>query len=278
MDRTEWTWKTQDGVEMFAKSWIPSGKARAAIALTHGLGEHIGRYEGLGGSLTGAGYALLGYDLRGHGRSGGARGHTPSYEALMEDIHRFLSQVEERFPGLPCFLYGHSLGGNLVLNYALRLKPELKGVIATSPWLRLAFDPAPSKITLGKWMNGIAPGFSQSSGLNTRGLSHDETVVSAYEQDALVHDRISARLFVSTIESGRWALQHASEFPLPLLLMHGSEDPITSAEGSREFAEKAGEKVTLKLWPGMYHEIHNEPGKAEVYQTILDWLGAHLLP
>jgi alpha-beta hydrolase superfamily lysophospholipase len=101
-------------------------------------------------------------------------------------------------------------------------------------------------------------------------------VVKAYENDPLVHDKISARMFVSTYDSGLWALEHASEFPLPLLLMHGTGDRITSSEASKEFAAKAGDKVTLKLWDGWYHEIHNEPGKAEVFKVMTDWLAARL--
>jgi alpha-beta hydrolase superfamily lysophospholipase len=225
--------------------------------------------------LTEKGYAMLGFDLRGHGESGGPRGHTPSYAALMDDIGCFSLEADMRYAGLPRFLYGHSLGGNLVLNYALRRKPDLHGVIATGPWLKLAFEPPASQVTLGRMMNGIAPGFTQHSNLDTNGLSHDQVVVAAYENDPLVHDKISARLFVAIYESGLWALEHAAEFPLPLLLMHGAADPITSAKASQEFAQKAGHKATIKVWDGLYHEIHNELEKAEVFTFMLDWLGKH---
>jgi alpha-beta hydrolase superfamily lysophospholipase len=260
---------------MYGRGWAPEGQPKAAIVLVHGLGEHCGRYAHIGAMLAEKGYALLGFDLRGHGKSGGSRGHTPSYDALMDDITAFFKQVDERCADLPRFLYGHSLGGNLVLNYALRRKPDLNGVIATGPWLELAFQPPAAQVRLGRLMNGIAPGFTQHSKLDATGFSHDQTVVSAYENDPLVHDKISARLFVAIYESGLWALEHAAEFPLPLLLMHGAADPITSAKASREFAERAGDKVTLKVWDGLYHEIHNEPEKAEVFKVMLDWLGKH---
>ena len=134
MQTLEWNWKSSDGIEMYSRGWLPAGKPKAAIVLVHGHGEHVGRYEHVGAALTGGGYALLGFDLRGHGRSGGPRGHTPSYEAYMDDIAAFLAQAGERHPGLPRFLYGHSLGGNLVLNYVLRRRPDLTGVIVTGPW------------------------------------------------------------------------------------------------------------------------------------------------
>ena len=275
MEISEWIWKSCNGLDMYARGWTPQGEPKAVIMLVHGLGEHVARYDHVASALTEKGYALLGFDLCGHGKSGGPRGHTPSYDALMDDITDFFKQIEERYPGPPRFLYGHSLGGNLVLNYALRCKPDLRGVIATGPWLKLAIDPPASQVTLGRLMNGIAPGFTQHSKLNTNGLSHDKLVVSEYENDPLVHDKISARLFVEIYETGLWALEHAAEFPLPLLLMHGAADPITSAKASQEFAEKAGDKVTLKVWDGLYHEIHNEPEQGQVFAYMLDWLGNH---
>ena len=275
METFEWNWKTSDGLQMYSKGWVPKGKPKAAICLVHGHGEHIGRYEHVAAALTEKGYAMLGFDLRGHGKSAGPRGHTPSYDALMDDITAFFDQIEARYPGLPRFSYGHSLGGNLVLNYALRRKPALRGVIATGPWLKLAFEPPASKVSLGKMMNKILPGFTQSSGLETAALSHDPAVVKAYENDPLVHEKITARLFVSTYDSGLWALEHAAEFPLPLLLMHGTADRLTSAEASRQFGEVGRKQVTLKLWDGWYHEIHNEPEKAQVFKVMTDWLDAH---
>jgi alpha-beta hydrolase superfamily lysophospholipase len=272
MDLFESTFKSSDGLNLFARGWSPKGKPKAVIALIHGIGEHTGRYTHVGTALAEKGYSLLGFDLRGHGRSDGPRGHTPSYHALLDDITVFFEQIEGRYPALPRFLYGHSMGGNLVLNYALRRKSTLHGVIATSPWLKLAFEPPATKVMLGRLMNRIAPGFTMASELDTKALSRDAVVVTAYENDPLVHDRISARLFVSMYENGLWALENATEFPLPLLLMQGSADRLDSLDATKEFAANAGGKVTLKIWEGWFHEIHNEPEKAEVFLAMLDWL------
>lgn len=269
---SEWTWKAKDGLDLYACQWAPAGTPRASIILVHGLGEHTGRYGHLAAALTDNGVALLGFDLRGHGKSGGGRGHTPSYEALLDDITGFLSQAEARYPGVPQFLYGHSLGGNLVLNYPIRCPSNLRGVIATGAWLELAFQPPPAQIRMAKLMNIISPAFSQNNTLNAKDLSHDQAVVTAYEQDPLVHRLISARMFAALYDSGLWALAHAAEFPLPLLLMNGAEDAIVSVKAVRKFAERAGDKVTLKIWEGMYHEVHNESVQAQVFQLMLDWL------
>lgn len=265
-----------DGLAFYVQGWEPDAQPKAVVALTHGLGEHVGRYAHVGKALTDAGYALAGYDSRGHGKSGGARGHTPSYDTLMDDINKFLAMLGEKYPGSPLFLYGHSMGGNQVINYVLRRHPKIKGVISTGPWLMLSFQPPPSKVALGKLMNNILPAFSQANGLVTTGLSHDAEIVRLYDNDPLNHNKISARLFVGIYDSGLWALEHASEFSLPLLLMHGGADPITSAEASRQFADKAGSNVTLKIWDGLYHEIHNEPEQAQVFKVMVEWLDKHL--
>jgi alpha-beta hydrolase superfamily lysophospholipase len=275
MMETTWNFQSEDGISFFAREWKPDS-AKAVIALVHGHGEHIGRYEHVAAAMNAAGYAMTGFDLRGHGQSTGKRGHTPSYDAMLDDVMRFLRETETRFPNLPLFLYGHSLGGNLVINTALRRQPPVKGVIATGPWLRLAFEPPAFQVVLAKTVNGIFPGLLQSSGLETAALSHDESVVRAYENDPLVHDKISARLFLVMYEAGLWALDHASALTLPLLLMHGDADRLTSAEASREFAERAGDKVTLKIWEGAFHEIHNEPEKEAVFQTMITWMDALL--
>ena len=275
MEISEWKWKSSDGLDMYARGWAPQGQPKAAIMLIHGHGEHVGRYDHVAAALTENGYAMLGFDLRGHGKSAGTRGHTPSYNALMDDIASFSQQVDQRYAGLPRFLYGHSMGGNLVLNYALCRKPDLGGVIATGPWLKLAFDVKASQMIPIKVLNRIAPGFYQHSPVAAEQLSHDQAIARAYQQDPMVHDLISIRLLLVIHDSGLWALEHAAEFPLPLLMMHGAADPVTSAEASQEFAGKAGDKVTLKLWDGMYHEIHNEPEQAQVFAYMLDWLEQH---
>ncbi|WP_227762115.1 alpha/beta hydrolase [Zhaonella formicivorans] len=271
MEHFTFQWQTGDGLRLFAQGWRPEGP-KAVVGVVHGLGEHGGRYLKLAQFLVPEGYAVLTFDQRGFGRSEGRRGHTPGYDFLLDDIDEFLQQAALRFPGKPRFLYGHSMGGNLVLNYALRRKPKLSGVIATGPWLRLAFEPPPWKICLAKIMNMVMPAFTQSNGLRSRDLSHDAESVHSYEHDPLVHDRISARLFTGVYEAGLWALGHAAQFDLPLLLMHGGADRITSPEASHRFASQVPVHCTFKLWPGLYHELFNESQKEEVARFLTTWL------
>ncbi len=271
MQTFEWKWKSRDGLEMSALGWKPDSP-KAIVVLIHGHGEHINRYQHVASAFVDAGYALQGFDLRGHGKSAGQRGHTPTYESLMDDITDFIGDARTRYPGLPVFLYGHSMGGNQVINYALRSPQGLKGVIATAPWIKLAFDPPVAQVMVAKLLNNILPSFSLASGLSQAALSRDPQVVSKYAADPLVHDKISVRLYTGMYSNGISSLERAAELKIPMLLMHGSADKLTSAKASSEFAKKAGALVTLRIWDGFYHEIHNEPEKAEVIQTMIDWM------
>ncbi len=281
MSHIEFTKQSPDNLAFYFQGWQPDAAPRAVVCLVHGLGEHSGRYAHVAAPLNAAGYALLGFDLRGHGKSGGPRGHTPTYDALMDDIGRLLDETAARYPGRPQFLYGHSLGGNLVLNYALRRKSTLSGeersrrvagVVATSPAIRVA-NPLPAvQVALAKVMNRLQPGMQMANGLALDGLARDPEVIRAYTGDPLVHNKISVRLALGMLQAGEWALEHAAEFPLPLLLVHGSADKLTSAAASQEFAAKVRGDCTLKVWEGFYHETHNEPEKAEVLGFMIDWL------
>src|SRR3972149_10091478 len=129
MEILEWNWKSRDNLVMYAQVWQPPGAVKAVVCLVHGLGEHIGRYPHVGAALSEKGFALAGFDLRGHGKSQGRRGHAPSLNVYFDDIDFFLEQVAERFHGSPCFLYGHSLGAILTLAYVPLRKPRISGVI-----------------------------------------------------------------------------------------------------------------------------------------------------
>jgi len=259
------------GCRLHLRRFVPSGEVKGWVLIVHGLGEHGGRYNHVAAAFNHRGYAAAALDLRGHGRSGGKRGDLPSYETAMADIRLVLDAIAAEHPGRPGFLYGHSMGGNLVLNYALRYRPALAGVIATSPWLRLAYEPRPLDRLLARALKHVYPSFTKSNGLPAAWLSHDEHVAEEYLADPLVHDRISVRLYLMMNEAGEWALEHAPEFPLPLLLMHGDGDRLTSFAASMEFSRRAP-GCTFKRWEGFYHEPHNEVGRGEVIEFILAWI------
>ncbi|KPV48748.1 hypothetical protein SE17_36400, partial [Kouleothrix aurantiaca] len=157
MKQFDWARTSADGIRLHLQSCEPDAPPRAAVTLVHGYGEHSGRYRHVAAALADAGFALVTGDHRGHGKSGGARGHTPSYEHILDDIGAMLEAAHARFPGLPQFIYGHSMGGNFTLNYVLRRRPQLAGVVATGPWLRLAFEPPRWQVTLARVMDRVYP-------------------------------------------------------------------------------------------------------------------------
>jgi alpha-beta hydrolase superfamily lysophospholipase len=270
---TNFTLNTSDGTKLNGCSWMPSEPIRAIICAIHGHGEHIGRFQHVAEYFNGVAIGFMGIDLRGHGKSGGKRGHTPSYEQLLDDVDLLLEKARLENPELPIFIYGHSMGGNIVTNYVLRRDTStLTGAIFSSPWYKLAFEPPAFKVALGKMMNGIFPAFTQSSKLDTNALCSDPDEIRAYEDDPLVHDKISAGLFFTTYSAGLWALENTDKLNLPTLLMHGDKDELTSCDASLEFAHKAGSNLKFQLWEGYMHEPHNEPHKEEVLQYMSEWL------
>jgi alpha-beta hydrolase superfamily lysophospholipase len=263
---------TGDGLKLFTQRWLPEGDVRGLLCLIHGLGEHSGRYAHVAEFFTQSGFAFAAFDLRGHGRSGGKRGHAPGFDTLLDDIGVFLDRERESFPEHPTFLYGHSLGGTLVLAYAMRRKPSLNGVISSGPLLEPAFKPPALKLAAGKLMRRIWPTFTMNNEVVPDDLSTSPQVVKAYIEDPLVHDRLSSQLGMDMLEAGAWNLAMAADFPLPLLLIHGSEDKLCSTQASRIFAERMGEACTIKMWDGLAHEIHNEPTREDVLNYVLDWI------
>lgn len=277
MNSYELKCKAHDGLDLFGQGWEPEQRApKAVVCLVHGLGEHTGRYDHVGGFFTKAGYAMLGFDLRGHGRSGGQRGHASSIEDYLKDIDLLLAQARLRYPGLPLFLYGHSLGSVLTLHYCLQRKPDLKGVIVTGAALHNSLELQKVKVALVRALGTIAPRLSLPNDLDVNMLSHDPSVVQAYLNDPLVHDRVTTSFGKLLLPVLRWTLEHAAEFPLPLLMMHGKQDQIALPSSSIEFAAPLKEKCTLMLWDGMYHEVHNEPQKNEVLDAMVIWMDARL--
>ncbi|WP_020534275.1 alpha/beta hydrolase [Lewinella cohaerens] len=267
----EFSWQTADGIKIYGIDW-PCEKPLAVVGVIHGLGEHVHRYEHLVEYFHQHNIAVVGYDRRGHGRSGGKKGHTVSYKAFLDEIGQLAVEAEERYPNVPLFLYGHSMGGNLLLNYIIRRHPNIKGAIVTAPHIRLAFQPSAVMLTMGRVMKGVFPGFTQPNGLDVEQISRDKAEVEKYINDPYVHNKLTAITGMSMLEAAAVLDKYKGAFPVPLLLMHGGEDGITSPQGSEDFVGRITGDVTFKKWEGLYHEIHNEPEKEEVMAMIVNWI------
>jgi alpha-beta hydrolase superfamily lysophospholipase len=272
MTHTEYEW-TLAGKKIFAQSWVSDTNPRAVINLLHGLGEHSGRYERWGTLFADAGYALVVMDLFGNGRTEGTLGHIQSYRSLMDQVDLMLEKSEEMFPGIPRVLYGHSMGGNIAINYAISKDPPVSALIATSPWLRLAIPVSGVEKAFSSLFNFLAPGLRiRAKGLGAEKLSDDPEHWASIRSDCLLHRKISARYAYEIINKGEYALSHANKINKPFLLMHGNADEITSHKASEEFVRNTSERTHLKIWEGQRHELHSSLIYKEVFDYIMNWL------
>jgi acylglycerol lipase len=273
MRNAQETW--EDG--LFAQRWEPEGAPRAVVYLLHGLGEHSGRYGVLAERFTAAGIAVSTLDWRGHGRSRGPRGDT-RFKPALGDLEQLLARGAERWPGVPAFLYGHSLGALLAVAFlAGERVPPLAGAVISAVGFHSALREQRAKVRLARVFGRVAPRMRLLSGIDPDTLSHDPKVVAAYRADPLVHDRVSTGFGLDALETIDRILAGRPNPAVPLLLIHGSDDQLAYVSGAREFAAAAGpERCTLRVYEGLSHEVHNEPDQERVFADVLRWMDATL--
>lgn len=277
MRPTDFRFTTNDGLELFARQYSPPGETKALICLVHGLGEHSGRHGHWSARLAAGGYTVFSMDLRGHGRSGGKRGHSPSFDHLADDLDYLVQKAETTCPGKPFFLYGNSFGGLIAMFYLALRRPDIAGAALNGPLLHI---PLTQNRPLGLVVRTLAPvmrGLTIKNGIHPRSLSRDEAVGEAYLKDPMVHNRISIALGAGIIEATELVFKYAGELSLPLLIMHGGDDEVTLPSGSQALAEHYGGPCTLKIWDGLRHELQNETCENEVFAFFKEWLDSMVL-
>ena len=267
----EFTWKEKDGTDIYAVAW-PADEPVAVMGIIHGIGEHSRRYDHLAAWFVARGITCIGYDRRGHGRSGGIRGHASAYNLLLDEVDSLLAACSRRCPTLPNYLYGHSMGGQVLLNYLIQRQPGLAGAIVSAPHIDLPTAPGSFQVALGKLMRRFKPDFTQPSPVDATLLSRDPEVVRRYRQDKLVHDHVSAQLGIDLLEAAATLNAYGDGLPVATLLIHGDGDGITDHGASRRFADRNRNGVAFKSFPGYYHELHNEPTWPEVAEVVLAWM------
>ena len=257
--------------ELHVQYWKPQ-IVKSVIVLVHGMGEHKLRFEdSVIKHLVKSGYAVVAFDLYGHGGSEGKRGHCPSYNALLDAVEKVIEKAGELFTETSILLYGHSLGGNIVINYTFKRKHNLKGVIASSPFLKLAFQPPKWKVLLGKTLLHILPSITLPSEIDTKAISRDLNEVKRYTEDPLIHEKISPMYVFPVIDAGEWAIKNTSKLKTPMLVLHGTDDKLIDYKGSVEFCDNS-EYAQLELFEKGYHELHHDNCREEFIETILKWL------
>lgn len=272
----EFSWRTKDQLNIYARHW-KAVETRAVVCIVHGLGEHINRYAEVAKQFNEHGFTCLGNDRRGHGQSEGERGHSPSFEHLLLEIKHLLATAKAHYKDKPIFLYGHSMGGNIVLNYLMQEQPAIAGAIATGSWIRLSNPPPSLLVQVGKIARRFAPKVSQSNGLNAKDLSRDKEACQRYLDDPLVHQRITFGLAMCMLDAAKKIEQFSGDLCVPVLIMHGDLDNITDPKATEALAERIDSDVELKLWEGAYHEIQHEINKEEVIDYMVDWMEGQLV-
>jgi lysophospholipase len=265
-------------IRLHYRTWEAS-TPRAAIIIVHGLGEHSGRYDHFATRMAAYGFSCYAIDLRGHGLSEGRRGHTPNFDAYLQDLDRFRREVQ----GLvdirtPLFLLGHSMGGLIALRYQEEYNVAFKGAVIVAPWLATAITVPRWKTTLASAINKFLPALPFANNVDPHDLSHDPDVVESYAGDPLNHDRITPRLFTEASTAMGLAFQRADRLDDPVLFLLPGDDRIVDTSRTQALARgiPSGE-VTIKVYPGMYHEILNERDRSIAYRDIRDWIAARMV-
>ena len=273
------TLTSADGVKIFYRHY-PAESERARMVIAHGLGEHSGRYQNVVERMLPKGISVWVPDHRGHGQSEGKRGHVLNFVQYLADLRLSVELAGEGRPeGMKCFLLGHSMGGLIALYFAQQYPGFIDGVVASSPALGMAIEIPGVKKVLGSLMSYIWPGLTMGNELDAGKVSHDPEVVRAYETDALVHNRVSARFFTEFLAAMETVHVQASALKVPTLLQVAGDDQLVNARSSVQFFEKLDlEDKTLHVYEGRYHEIYNEGEdlRRQVLEDLEDWLEAHL--
>jgi acylglycerol lipase len=272
MKHQDYDWLSKDNKNIYAQSWAPDHNPSAVINIIHAFGEHSGRYQKWAGLFVEKGMAVLASDLIGHGKSFGKRGYIKNYQVFLDQIDLQLQKSAELFTDTPRILYGHSMGGNLVINYAMSKDSPVNAIIASAPWLRLVYDPPGYMLLFSRILRPIFPSLTIKAGIDNTYRSHDLTISERLKEDPLLHRRMSLQLFYEVSRKAQYAMKNIYKINRPLLIMHGSSDRWTSHEASIDLATNTSRLTRLKIWDGFYHELHNEIGYMDIFNYIIDWL------
>jgi alpha-beta hydrolase superfamily lysophospholipase len=256
----------------FLRSWLPE-RVERVLLVVHGFGEHSGRYEGLASWLAARGCAVHAYDHPGHGRSSGQRGYVRRFSDLLDDLESRCAAVRQQHPDLPLFLLGQSMGGLIVSSLAVERQPQVSGIVTTGAALAVSSDFSPAKRVAARVLRYLAPRLPLNSGLNPNGLCRDPAVVQAYIEDPLIFSTMTPALGAGMLSALQRTAAAGSRVTVPMLMMHGEDDPICPAVGTRDFYQSLQVPGSrLHLYPGQLHEVLHEPERETAFAHVFEWL------
>ena len=257
---------------IYIREWIPKEKVKKNLFIIHGLGEHSGRYEDLAKILTQEGIGVFSIDLIGHGKSSGRKGHIKSFEDFINAVETGVIYVRKKFLDTPIILFGHSLGGLISLKFLIdRESKEIERAIISSPWIATALEIRNHLLFIHKIFQKIIPGLQLSNNLITSHLSKDKKIVEKYENDILVHDKISLNLFSEIIKTIDDVIDRSSRIKIKILIYHGKNDKIISHKGTEKVASLIPNNKFI-LFKDIFHEPHNDNEKDLVFKELIEFI------
>jgi alpha-beta hydrolase superfamily lysophospholipase len=264
------------GGKVFWRAWVPDGRVRGVIALVHGVAEHSGRYEHVGKRLADSGFAVYALDHIGHGRSGGRPANIGTVDGAADNVATLLELASANHPGVPRFLIGHSMGSLIALYLATRAPLHVAGLVVSAPPLVIdAGNPVQRLLApvLMRWTPNLGV-----LKLDSSTISRDPEVVRAYDNDPLVfRGKLPARTAAQILLATGTVSQRLRQLTVPTLVLHGTADTLANPHGSDLIEQRAGAKdLTVERYPGLYHEVFNEPEREKVLTDVVEWLEKHL--
>ncbi len=270
---------SSDGLEICGQWWPSAGIARLKLVMVHGIGEHSGRYHNLIRYFNNHNIEVLSFDSRGHGLSGGQRGHINSWADYRQDLKKMVDHFGEQSGDLPLFIFGHSFGSLIVLDYILRNPEGLSGAIISASALQPVDVASEFQKVAARFLSKLFPRFTMKLNIDPDLLSRIDTVCEDYRNDPLVHNRVTARWGMETLGVMEWIEAHAEQMIIPSLFIHGEADKMNAKEGTIEFFNKIPyEDKKLIIYPDRAHEPHQDLAQEEVMKDMVEWLFSHLPP
>lgn len=267
------------GARLHVAHWLPEGLPKAVVLLAHGYAEHAGRYAAVAKRLTDAGYAVYAVDHWGHGASDGEGGYVPRFSAYLDGMAELLALVEINHGDTPRLLLGHSMGGLIATLFLIERQQAFVAAALSGPAIVPAEPPSRVTIWISRFLSRFFPRLGVLS-LDANGVSRDPAVVAAYRADPLVYGgKIGARLGQEFMDAMAAAQAGAPKIRLPILIQHGEADRLTAPAGSRYlFDHVASTDKRLEIYPGLFHEIYNEPERDAVLDDLIGWFDTHVAP
>jgi len=277
LERVERTFAGVGGVPIVYDVWTPDAEVRGVVVLAHGYGEHARRYDHVAQRFAESGLVTYALDHRGHGRAGGKRVRVRDMQEFVRDYRTLVSVATAEHPGVTRIVLGHSMGGAIAFAYGVQHPGEYDLMVLSGPAIAAHTRVSKAKAVIGKAVGSILPDLPIES-IDADLVSRDPQVVADYKADPLVYrGKVPAGIGKALLVVGETMPARAPGITAPLLVVHGADDQLISAEGSRRLMECVGSRDReLKIYPGLFHEVFNEPERDRVLDDVVDWIQERL--